>query len=216
MDHTVFLRRPVAAALLLLAIAPAAPARQTETPQIRRTADDYEVLLPAAMWRALEATAPGFAPFDLLDYEAALVAAWRESQQFEVLPAAIGDFNGDGVLDAALLGRAKRRRLLMIVLSAGGGYHAEVFRESPERAGSQSRPHLFLSPRGVPAIQEALHLYPAGTEIPCWSDGPTDEDLPIEQPLILTTDAFEYIYLEKAASAWFLRDGKWERCTTAD
>jgi len=79
-------------------------------------------VITPAMRKALDALAPGFAPWGTLDYTQAVRkdAAGRKAVPW----ALVLDVNGDGKTDLLLDGHDKTRSLLVCLVSKGAGYTA--------------------------------------------------------------------------------------------
>jgi hypothetical protein len=95
--------------------------------------------LSEPMRRALAVYAPSFTPPQLADY-APDVAALAGSPCHLPLFGTMGDFNGDGLADAALIGHDAVDELFVVLLSAGSRYSVVELGRSPKRAAALGRP----------------------------------------------------------------------------
>ena len=95
---------------------PAPPTYDPNGPRV-----EYRIALPSAMKRVLRAFDPGFKVWEQSDYSVADVRRYPFSLQ-STPSAVVGDFNGDGRLDAVLAGRNKYGPEILAVMSASATY----------------------------------------------------------------------------------------------
>ncbi|MDE2143716.1 MAG: hypothetical protein KGJ84_15005 [Elusimicrobia bacterium] len=100
--------------------APALPAYDPEGPRI-----EFGVSLPPAIEQAVREVAPGFKIWRQTDYPPETIRRYGFSLQ-SAPSAVFGDFNGDGILDAALAGRDRDGPMVIVILSRGNSYHASL------------------------------------------------------------------------------------------
>lgn len=88
-------------------------------PLVYQGADrQWRVDLPPAMEDALDRYDPDFEPWSESDYARAGMQAYRFSAR-QTPWAVLGDFNGDGRMDAAVAGRTDRETVTLLLLSSG-------------------------------------------------------------------------------------------------
>ena len=97
-------RSAIAAAGVLLGVASGLQA--DECPQFQRTEDGFQLHVPSATVRALQAAAPGFRPWNLADYSPEVRSQYTFTMR-QAPWAVIGDFDGDGWCDLVVDGRTK-------------------------------------------------------------------------------------------------------------
>lgn len=102
----------------------------------------YTIVLTSAMQKALKDYDPDFRIWEPDDFHPALYDNAIRIFPWQSLSVVFGDFNGDGILDAALGGYSKKYPMLIIVLMSQSrdNYKAiEAF--APLSAGSQETNH---------------------------------------------------------------------------
>lgn len=174
-----------------------------EEPSILITGTEPVLNLTKEQRLAIKAYNPDFQIRERTHYLPSLLKQYPFSNS--QLPfAVIGDFDGDGVKDAVLQGHDKANELLIAVLSSGG----------------------------VPGVVEALRsklidakteFYEMGdhTEYGLWTyltivpKGMVNSPF-ANQPLKLTTDAFQVNYFEKAAVLYYLSGHVFLKYLTGD
>ncbi len=118
--------------------------------------------------------------------------------------AVIGDFNGDGKNDVALQGHDKTRELLIAVLSSTGG---PVVMEIMRSALVDPKTEFYgMGDHNEYGLWMYLTFVPKGLV-----DSPFSN-----QPLKLSTDAFELNYFEKASVLYYLNGWRFEKYVTSD
>jgi len=148
------------------------------------------------MLAAIRRQASGFTPYVAADYLPWIRRSFRFSGRSAPF-AAIGDFNGDGVDDAALHGFNKTETLVLLVLSGRHGFrcqprHVGGYRDpKTQRYGGESEWQYGLS--------GYVQLAPRGR---LWS--PT-----LGQTLRLGTDGYEKVSFERGSSLYLYRRGQW-------
>ena len=95
---------------------PAPPPYDPSGPRV-----EYRIVLPDDMERALRAFDPSFKIWEQSDYSVKDIRRYPFSLQ-STPSAVIGDFNGDGRLDAVLAGRNKHGPEILAVMSASATY----------------------------------------------------------------------------------------------
>ena len=104
--------------------------RSTNSPCIIKQQGVYSVQLPDAMWKALKRYNPTFSIRRQEEFLPSIIRAYRFTAT--QLPAAvIGDFNGDGKRDVALIGHTNTDDVLLVVCSCGRGYRVFEVEKSP-------------------------------------------------------------------------------------
>lgn len=164
---------------------------------------EYEVFLSSGMKTALEKYAPGFQIWKAPDFHPMLRGMYvykssRPDRAFlagQALSAVIGDFNGDGLPDAALMGRTKTDEALLVVLSKGVRYEVvEIYKypyKGGEAAGARESFLENIAPRKFK---------------------PNVED----KPLNLKHDGFIHGVFEKASSLYYYSNGKFLQYALTD
>ena len=189
------------------------------SPRIESRSGEPVLVLTTPMESALRAFDPDFRVRRLSDYPPYM---WRPGctpspecaqRHYRLKPreapfAVVGDFNGDGILDAVMDGdnRINGRRIFILT-------NRQTF--------SASEVEEFM--RIPTEIESSRSTRGAGRD---WEDGigeglswvkPGTYRTPYEpQPLVLRTDGFVVSYFGKAAVLWYLRDGKWNQFILSD
>lgn len=127
--------------------APPLPAYDPKGPRI-----EFGVSLPPAIEQAVRKIAPGFKIWRQADYPAETIRRYGFSLQ-SVPSAVLGDFNGDGTLDAVLAGRDRNGPMVLVVLSQGKSYHANLLYPREPFQGWHAK-HL----QGKPLPRKAFDL----------------------------------------------------------
>jgi len=119
-----------------------------------------------SMRRALAAYAPSFTPPQLADY-APDVAALAGSPCHLPLFGTVGDFNGDGQVDAALIGYDAGTELFVVLLSVGSRYSVIELGRSPKHSGALGRPLVtYLTYIGPGAVELPDQMREPGAPAP--------------------------------------------------
>jgi len=161
-------------------------------PSIRKLGNRASLYLPAPMQRAIDEYDSTFTVCSLNDYSSALKASYPYSD--DNLPfVVLGDFNGDSIKDAAVLGRTSSRGMTLCILSSGPGFRA-VPVDSGSGCGDIGGLEIYLTHVGPGTIKTSYEDY----------------------SLQLTTDAFDICYFEKGSTMYYYKDGKFLRYTTSD
>ena len=129
---------------------PPARAAHSEFAMLR---GEPQMRISEPMRRALAAHAPGFTPPKLADY-APDVAALAGSPCYLPLFGTVGDFNGDGQVDAALIGHDAVNELLVALLSVGSQYSVIELIRGPRYSSPLVRPIVtYLTYSGPGAVE---------------------------------------------------------------
>jgi hypothetical protein len=178
--------------VLLAAIAVAAP-------HVDAARDGHRVILTAPMQVAIDRFDATFRAWSDRDFAPGLVDEFDYSTTSAPF-AAIGDFNGDGRLDAALAGRTSRRSLFLVVLSSRNGYRATPISHARPDPSNGSPPES----RGSIVYLERV---PRGSEV-----------VPFGEPPLfrLQHDAFQIVHWEKASELYYMKNGSWKSVITGD
>jgi hypothetical protein len=177
---------------LVAAIAVAAP-------HVKAARDGHRVVLTLPMQAAIDRFDPTFRVWLDRDFAPGLVDEFDYSMTSAPF-AAIGDFNGDGRLDAVLAGRTSKRSLFLVVLSSRNGYRATpISNARPDPANG--------SPPGRRGSIVYLELVTRGAEV-----------VPFGEPPLfrLQHDAFQIVHWEKASELYYLKNGSWKSVITGD
>jgi hypothetical protein len=155
----------------------------------------FRLSLPTAMVRVLHDSVPGFEPWSMDHYDPDVRKSYFLS--FRSVPSAvIGDFNGDGIPDVAIDGRTGTEAITAVLLSERGGYRFIVIRRTGFNAVTAVRGRSI----------EYLAFQPPGKIGP----GQTADSL------MLRTDAFEYVWDEKAALLYYWTGKEFKQWQTSD
>jgi hypothetical protein len=122
--------------------------------------------------------------------------------------AVVGDFNGDGILDAVMDGDNLRRGRRIVLLSHRQSFSANEV-DSPGRIPDDIESSR--SNRG--ASRDWEHGIDVGLS---WAKPDTYRTPHESQTLVLQTDGFVVSYFEKASVLYYLRNGKWNKFTLSD
>ena len=171
--------------------------------RIEQPRGEPRLVLPPAMARALNAVLPNFRVHQLQDYPEHLWKPCRRCNRYQITSrsapfAAIGDFNGDRVLDVVVDGATPEGfHTRAAILSTPNGFTASILSTDgvPPSAGKDR-----------PLLDEWLELVKKGIHRSGYE----------EQPLMLSTDAFLSVYADKGAEILYLRDGRWEHYAVSD
>ena len=170
---------------VLLANASASPC-----PTIKRMKQGYEVVLPVEFDKAIQATAPGFRPWELSDYDPDIRKYYRVTSR-QTPWAVVGDFNGDGWCDVVIDGHDSTTAYRLCVW--GGKKQSRVLRLT-----SGLLPTL---PMG------AVLQYVAPGEVVTNFD---------DSSKFLFNDGFNDYIWEKAGSLYFWNKDRFDTFTTSD
>ena len=187
--------------------------------RIERRGDDAILVLPASMEAALQVFDSTLAPRRLSDYARwhyyypcpappDCPRPWYQITERQALFAAIGDFNGDKILDVVLDGDNGREGARLVIMSDGASFRVEKLAPlevvPPQIRQFRTRPRA--ANEAEHGVGEGLSLVRPGTYRSPYEP----------EPLVLTTDAFELHYFEKASSIHYYRNGRWHSFTTSD
>lgn len=129
--------------------------------------------LSTPMQQALDAYAPGFAPFSVDQYSPRMIQFFRpnDADPQDPLNRAEGDFNGDGASDLALYGHDKNRELTIVLLSQPDRTYRVVPLEERPLSSYQYPAQAFLravppGPLDIPRGLEGIDSIPPPKTIP--------------------------------------------------
>lgn len=166
---------------------------------------EHSVLLPAEMQQAVQKHDADFKIRREADYLAPILAGYRFSPE-QTPFAVIGDFNGDGVFDAVLMGRNETHDLTLVVLSrARGGFRVVEASRGPrtdpkkEWYGMEGNRKEFGIPTFLTLVKRQKLVSP-------------HEDAPLD----LAAEAFQVNHFEKAAVVRYFGDCEFQSYTFAD
>jgi hypothetical protein len=171
------------------------------------------------MQRALSAFDSAFAPRRLSDYAPwhyyypcpappDCPKPWFRITDRQALFAAIGDFNGDSILDVVLDGDNGHEGARLVIMSQGSGFRVDKIDPLgvvPPQI-QQFRTRQRADGEGELGVDEGLSAVRRGTYRSDFEP----------KPLVLTSDAYELHYFEKASSIYYYRKGRWYSYTTSD
>lgn len=190
-------RRVIPAILLTAALSTGCVAETTTKddvlgPVIRASGTSHQLVLPAAHRKAIGRAVPGFEPWKLETYSADI----RQMYDFtgrQVPWAVVGDFDGDGSLDAVVDGSGRDTCYRLCVWSRRTGPVVTIV----DTLACQSATR--------PGYTVLMYVAPGrhGTNFD-------------EQSTFIPHDGFfDYIF-EKAGSIWYWKDGSWQEFYAAD
>jgi len=164
---------------------------------------EYQVLLSSGMKTALEKHVPGFELWKARDFNPMLRALYdyksyhrdRDFLAYQTLSAVVGDFNGDGLPDAALMGHTKTDEVFLVVLSKGIGYEVVEIYKYPYKGGEKM------------GAREAYLEYAAPQKLK-----PNVE----KNSLNLKHDGIIHAGFEKGSSLYYFSNGKFLEYTLSD
>lgn len=166
---------------------------------------EHSVSLPAEMQRAVRKHDADFMIRREADYIAPILAGYKFSPQ-QAPFAVIGDFNGDGVLDAVLMGHNETRDLTLAVLSrVRGGFRVVEVSRGPrtdpkkEWYGMERNRREFGLPTFLTLVKRQKLASPHE-----------------KAPLDLDADAFRVNHFEKAAAVRYFSDCEFQSYIVAD
>ena len=173
---------------------------------------NYTIVLSSIMKAALERRVPGFAAWSVQDFSADLLktydfkpfAPWKPFLSRQTPSAVIGDFNGDGAADAALLGHDETHGLRLVVLSRKGGYDVVEFAPKYALTDPMTPNHRI----GGGNVEEYLAFV---------APGKIKAEPAYGRPeLNLKADAFELGVFEKASTLYYHDDERWQQQVLSD
>ena len=207
--------------LLLLPMALALGWRtgRATSPHTEARSGEPVLVLTAPMDAALRAFDPEFSVRRLSDYPPYM---WRPGCTWspecarglyrlkprEAPFAVVGDFNGDGILDAVIDGDNRESGRRLVVLS---NRHAFSVSEVDSSGRISNDIESSRSNKG------ATRDWEDGIDVGLSWAKPDTYRTPYEpQALVLRTDGFIVSYFEKASVLYYLRNGKWNKFTLSD
>jgi len=164
----------------------------------------YTIQFPNAMWNALKRYNPTFAIRRQDEFLPSIIRSYKFTAS-QIPAAVIGDFNGDGKRDVALIGYTNTDDILLVVCSSGRGYRVLEVEKSPL---TNSKTEGFDMGEGKKeyGILDYLTFAVRGKR-----------KSPFEpRMLVIRTDAFEYFYFDKASELYYYRHGLFHSYCTGD
>lgn len=159
----------------------------------------YKIILSTLMAKALEKYSPDFKIWQAQDFIPPIRAT-------EIVPpnqfpsCLFGDFNGDGIIDAVLMGQDKTNELVIAVLSKHNAYEITEIERFP-----------FIDPKEIWTITEPdKKEYGLSHSLTLLTRGKVVKTFPNPSSLEITlmTDAFVIEYFEKASRLYIYKDGR--------
>jgi len=166
-------------------------------PRLVGDASDPRLALPPGLYQVVHMAAPGMRTWSLSSFGGyASLSPW-EPNAHQALFAVIGDLDGDGHGDAAILGPSAGDHVLLLALSNDG----------EPKVMERSRQPLHPNPNAYQTYGTGFGIrYIAAGRYFCMDD-PPEQDIP---------EAFEELFFEKAAQIVYLERGEFRVCGTAD
>jgi len=96
------------------------------SPEIRRVAGIPQLVLPLSFATALRAAQPDFAPLHRRDFERDALNSANDTSAASAAFGTVGDFDGDGRADVALIGARNRKSLILALLNEARGVRVVV------------------------------------------------------------------------------------------
>jgi pimeloyl-ACP methyl ester carboxylesterase len=171
---------------------------RTSLPRVAYDNGQRRLLMSEAMAAALTEQAPDFRPWEADDYPPRFQAPQWYSRWHAPF-AAIGDYNGDGVLDLTVLGVTSSQGKALCLLSDGDRLTVMNVDVTPPKLASNADGRH-------PSPYVVLEAFARGYVAPGHES----------QPLDLSADAFVVVYIEKSAIIRYLQDGAFARYSLGD
>lgn len=171
---------------------------------------ESKLTLPSKMAEALQAYDKDFKPWAQADFLPSVIWHYKFSA-VQAPSAVIGDFNGDNISDAALLGRNKSNGLLLVILSSGASIHQVVQVEKTPLTDPAKNWYELGSMSAIPGGRE----YGIASYLTYAAPG-NYKSSHEERAVNLKTDAFNSNYYEKGSVMYYFDGSKFVEYTTAD
>lgn len=180
-------------------------ASRSDEPTSRTSANEERtVILPPRISRALAASGRDFRTIDIARFDSLIVSEdpeWPFQFDSRQSPSTVvGDFDGDGAEDAALLQESATESRFVIVLDRSPVAEIVELERWPRTRAEQQFP-----------MQEFLARVPAGPYVI-----PFYDVAPRETTLHLRNEAVSFIYFEKGAVLYYYENGRFQEIITAD
>jgi hypothetical protein len=180
-----------------------ASASALAVPRITKDDGNFHLDIGKQVQDAIKKHDPYFTQWQETDYIPSIRREYKPTAN-QTLSGIVGDFNKDGVQDVAVAGRNRTNNVLLVALSEGSNYKILEVDRAPV---TNPKKGWIEGPKGR---ETGLWIF-LGYKKPGWV---TSQYEP--KGLQLKADAFEEIYWEKASVLYYLKDGKFEKYTTAD
>lgn len=132
---------------------------EADNPRVEITAGGFMLHLPPAMQQSLAAAAPGFRSVRSVAFRADVGQAAAEGGSIQALFAVVGDFDGDGTMDAALEGSTPGDTALVVfaILNKGSKPTAVEVARFPTYDADAVGPPLRWRPRRASIVPSSSH-----------------------------------------------------------
>ena len=191
--------------LCILALSCTAFAGTPPEPYIAEVGEGAFLDLPQQLREELATRYPQFHMFSNSDYIPSLQRGLPRLriEGVQLLPAVVGDFDGNGLSDVAVIGHVAEQVKLILVLTKPEGYESHDYDRGP------------FNPHGWLVVNPGEREYGRFDYLTKVLPGKITSHFE-EEPLELQADAFEIVWAEKASVLFYWKDGELKRYTTSD